>query len=65
MEKDIKKYSNKKLANYFRIYNYMVSEQICYGTRDVKILMILEKEILDRCGYINDNNGVVINKRKY
>lgn len=64
MKEDIKKYSNKKLANQFRVYYNIINELECFGVRDVLILMLLEREIVDRDGYILFPN-VVINGKKY
>jgi hypothetical protein len=64
MKEDIKKYSNKELANQFRVYNYMVSNEECFGVRDVKILLLLEKEIIKRNGIMKDNK-VIINNKEY
>lgn len=65
MKKDIKKYSNKELANQFRIYNHIINELECFGVRDIKILMMLEKEIEERNGIILTNIDVVIKGKKY
>lgn len=65
MKEEIKKYSNKKLANQFRVYDHMVSNEECFGTSDVEILLLLKNEIMKRNGIIKDNNKVIINNKEY
>lgn len=61
MNKELKELTNEELIAEFKSYSYIVDEAQCYGSTDVRMLMLIEDEVIRRGGEIQSVRTVKFN----